>query len=153
MMKLVKAADMSAIFESSLGCRDIGRPPMTRRHASQRPVLCAAEQRSFPRAPMKRRDMLMHSAAAATALAIQALAARLAFAEDGALAPAAGLLRQSHCSLTMGLSLRYAGANPITGTAPPLSFAMPTQEEGVSSLSGDGVPAHAQRLWLVEVHE
>ena len=116
-----------------------GQPPgqQQRRQAWRMRPACAAEQLSSPEAPVRRRDVLLHGTAAMAAVATQAFSARLARAEDGALLSArpawlnAARKRTQHAHERL---LRHAGANPITGTGPPLSFAIPTQDEGVSCL-------------------
>ena len=77
---------MLATSGTTPACQQLARPPCHRRHALHRPSSCAAEQNSTHEASARRRDLLLHSTAAAAALGIQALAARLARAEDGAMA-------------------------------------------------------------------
>ncbi len=84
-MQLGKAGEMLATLGTTPACQQLARPPCHRRHASHRPSTCAADQNSGHEAPARRRDILLQSTAAAAALGIQALAARLARAEDGAM--------------------------------------------------------------------
>ena len=121
-------------MSASIGKPACGQPPCQhhRRHAWRMRPACAADNAETP---ASRRELLLHGTAVTAALAVHALTARLARAEDGVLLPAqlAHLTPPGGAINCSRAPARRAGANPITGTGPPLSFAMPTQEEGVST--------------------